>query len=70
MDGMLKTVKVRDIVKRIEADGWTQVSQEGSHRQYKHPVEAGRVTVAGKPGDEPPTGTVKSIFKQPQIKER
>ena len=40
--------------KRIEADGWAQVSQEGSHRQYKHPAKKGRVTVAGKPGSEPP----------------
>jgi predicted RNA binding protein YcfA (HicA-like mRNA interferase family) len=55
-------VKVRDIIKRVEADGWVQVSQEGSHRQYKHAEKRGRVTVAGKPGSEPPTGTVKSIF--------
>jgi predicted RNA binding protein YcfA (HicA-like mRNA interferase family) len=63
-------VKVRDIIKRVEADGWVQVSQEGSHRQYKYAVKRGRVTVAGKPGSEPPTGTVKSIFKQAQIEEK
>lgn len=62
-------MKVRDIIKRIEDDGWRQVSQEGSHRQFKHPAKPGRVTVAGKPGAEPPTGTVKSIFKQAGIKE-
>jgi predicted RNA binding protein YcfA (HicA-like mRNA interferase family) len=63
-------LKVRDIIKRIEADGWRQVSQEGSHRQYKHPTKKGRVTVAGHPGYEPPTGTVKSIYKQAQIEEK
>jgi predicted RNA binding protein YcfA (HicA-like mRNA interferase family) len=63
-------VKIRDIIKRIEADGWRQVSQEGSHRQYKHPTKKGRVTVAGQPGYEPPTGTVKSIYKQAQIEEK
>jgi predicted RNA binding protein YcfA (HicA-like mRNA interferase family) len=63
-------LKLRDVIKRIEADGWVQVSQEGSHRQYKHPTKKGRVTVAGKPGSEPPTGTVKNIFKQAQIEEK
>ncbi|MBV9036137.1 MAG: type II toxin-antitoxin system HicA family toxin [Acidobacteriaceae bacterium] len=41
-----------------------------SHRQYKHPLKSGRVTIAGKPGDEPPTGTVKSSFRQAQITEK
>jgi len=50
-------VNVRDIIKRIEADGWSMISQKGSHRQFKHPVKKGRVTVAGKPGYDPPTGT-------------
>jgi predicted RNA binding protein YcfA (HicA-like mRNA interferase family) len=62
-------VKVRDIVKRIEADGWQFHSQKGSHRQFTHPTKKGRVTVYGKPGYEPPTGTVRSIFRQAQIEE-
>jgi predicted RNA binding protein YcfA (HicA-like mRNA interferase family) len=60
-------MKVRDIIKRIEADGWYEVAQRVSHQQFKHPTKLGRVTVAGKPGYEPPTGTVKSIFRQAQI---
>jgi len=56
-------MKVRDIIKRIEGDGWYQVSQEGSHRQYKHPVKKGRVTVPGHPGDDVAIGTLKSIFR-------
>ena len=63
-------MKVRDILKRIEADGWVMVSQKGSHRNYKHPVKKGRVTVAGHPSDDPATGTQKSIFKQAQIEEK
>lgn len=63
-------MKVRDIIKRIEADGWHQVSQTGSHRQFKHTTKPGRVTVAGHPSYDPPTGTVKSIFKQAQIEEK
>jgi predicted RNA binding protein YcfA (HicA-like mRNA interferase family) len=41
--------KVRDIIAMIEADNWYIVATRGSHRQYKHPSKAGRVTVAGKP---------------------
>jgi predicted RNase H-like HicB family nuclease len=37
-------VKVRDIIKRIEADGWRMIHQTGSHRQYKHAVKPGKVT--------------------------
>jgi predicted RNA binding protein YcfA (HicA-like mRNA interferase family) len=40
-------VKVRQIIKLIEWDGWRQVSQKGSHRQFKHPSKPGRVTVPG-----------------------
>jgi predicted RNA binding protein YcfA (HicA-like mRNA interferase family) len=45
-------VKVRDIIRLIEDDGWYLVATRGSHRQYKHPSKPGRVTVAGKPPDD------------------
>lgn len=32
-------MKVRDVLKLIEEDGWYQVAQKGSHRQFKHPVK-------------------------------
>jgi predicted RNA binding protein YcfA (HicA-like mRNA interferase family) len=41
-------LKVREIIKLIEADGWYLVTTTGSHRQYKHPLKRGRVTIAGK----------------------
>jgi predicted RNA binding protein YcfA (HicA-like mRNA interferase family) len=44
--------KVRDIIKEIEADGWTFVHQESSHRHYKHPNKPGKVTVNGQFGEE------------------
>jgi len=40
-------MKVRDIIKLIEADGWYRINAKGGHRQYKHPVKRGRVTVPG-----------------------
>ena len=65
-DGIL--MKVRDVIARIEADGWYFVGQEGSHRQYKHPVKKGRVTVAGKPGKQMPKGLLHSVLKQAGLK--
>ncbi len=60
-------MKVREIIKQIEADGWRQVAQRGSHRQYKHPEKKGRVTVPGHPGDDLPPGLEKSIRQQAQL---
>jgi predicted RNA binding protein YcfA (HicA-like mRNA interferase family) len=57
-------VKVRDVIEMVEADGWRQVRQRGSHRQFKHPTKPGLVTIAGKPGDDLATGTLNSVLKQ------
>ena len=45
-------MKIRDVIKLIEADGWYLVATRGSHRQYKHPIKPVRVTIAGHPGDD------------------
>jgi predicted RNA binding protein YcfA (HicA-like mRNA interferase family) len=57
-------MKIRDIIKRIETDGWHMVQQAGSHRQYKHPTKRGKVTVAGHPSTDLPPKTLKSILRQ------
>ena len=57
-------MKVRDIIKMLEKDGWYRVKAKGGHRQYKHPTKPGRVTIAGKTGDDLALGTLNSIFKQ------
>lgn len=63
-------MKVRDVIRMIEEDGWRFHSQRGSHRQYKHPVKRGRVTVPGKPGDDLTHKLLNSIFAQAQIERR
>jgi predicted RNA binding protein YcfA (HicA-like mRNA interferase family) len=63
-------LKVSEIIKMIEADGWYLVATRGSHRQYKHPVKPGRVTVAGKPSKELPPGTERSILRQARTTRR
>jgi predicted RNA binding protein YcfA (HicA-like mRNA interferase family) len=53
---ILLTLKVREVLKMLRADGWYQLKTRGSHRQVKHPTKPGRVTVAGKPGHDVPLG--------------
>ena len=63
-------MKVREIIKIIESDGWYIVNTKGSHRQYKHPIKSGRVTIAGKPSDDLAPGTENSILKQAKLKKQ
>jgi predicted RNA binding protein YcfA (HicA-like mRNA interferase family) len=63
-------MKVREIIPLLEDDGWFLVAMRGSHRQYKHPIRPGRVTVAGKPSEDLAPGALNSIFKQSGLKER
>ena len=62
-------MKVQELVKIIEKDGWYLVRTRGSHRQFHHPSKPGTVTVAGKLGVDIPPGTLNSILKQAGLKE-
>jgi predicted RNA binding protein YcfA (HicA-like mRNA interferase family) len=57
-------MKVAEVLRRLRVDGWYLVATRGSHRQFKHRVKMGRVTVPGKPGDNLAPGTLKSILRQ------
>ena len=57
-------MKVRDLLRKLEQDGWYVERQRGSHRQYKHPDKPGLVTVPGHPSDELHPKTLNSILKQ------
>ena len=61
-------MKVQDIIRIIQADGWFLVRTRGSHRQFHHPVKPGTVTVAGKPSQDLAPGTVNSILRQAGLK--
>jgi len=63
-------MKVSEIIKIIEDDGWLLVRQKGSHRQYKHRYKKGLVTIAShKMSDDVAKGTLNSILKQAQLKQ-
>jgi predicted RNA binding protein YcfA (HicA-like mRNA interferase family) len=62
-------MKVREVLRRLQSDGWYLVTTQGSHRQFKHPTKPGRVTVAGKMSDDLAQGTLNSILKQAGLEE-
>ena len=61
-------MKVREIIKIIENDGWYLKRTKGSHRQFKHPTKSGTVTIAGHERDKIHPKTESSILKQAGLK--
>jgi predicted RNA binding protein YcfA (HicA-like mRNA interferase family) len=60
-------MKVRDVIRLLEQDGWYLSRTRGSHRQFKHSLKSGLVTVPGKLSDDLAIKTLRSIFKQAQL---
>jgi predicted RNA binding protein YcfA (HicA-like mRNA interferase family) len=61
-------MKVRELVRVLEDDGWFLVRTKGSHHQFKHPTKKWLVTVPGNRNDELAPGTLNSILKQAELK--
>jgi predicted RNA binding protein YcfA (HicA-like mRNA interferase family) len=61
-------MKVKELIALLENDGWSQVRQRGSHRQFRHTIKPGTVTVSGKPNVDVPPGTLNSVLKQARLK--
>ena len=61
-------MKVKEVIKIIEKDGWYLARTRGSHRQFHHLTKSGTVTVAGKDSIDIPPGTLNSILKQAELK--
>ena len=59
-------VKIRDVIKRIEADGWYLARVRVDHRHDKYPTKKGIVTVSGHPDKDMPVGTLLNVLKQAQ----
>ena len=65
-EGLMRS---REVIGALERAGWEQVSQNGSHLQFKHPQQPGLVTVPH-PNPDIPIGPLKSIEKQSGLKLR
>jgi len=63
-------VKVRELIRILKNDGWYQVRQRRSHRQFRHPVKSGTVTVSGKLNVDMPPGTLNNALKQAGLKKQ
>jgi len=63
-------MKVRDLMKQLEDNGWELDRIKGSHRQYRHPQrpELRTITVAGHLSEDVPKGTLAAILKQAGLK--
>ena len=62
-------MKIRDVLKRLKADGWTIDRQSGgSHRVLTHPTKQGIVVLAGHEGQDLAPGTLNSVWKQAGLK--
>ena len=57
-----------ELIRLLKKDGWYEVAQKGSHKQYKHATKAGKVTVPDHRGKEIPIGTLKAVLKQAGLK--
>ena len=64
-----RAMKVRELIKLLQSDGWAQVRTRGSHRQFRHPNKAGTVTVSGKLGVDVPPGTLANVLRQAELKQ-
>jgi predicted RNA binding protein YcfA (HicA-like mRNA interferase family) len=61
-------MKVRELIRKLEEDGWRHVRTRDSHRQFNHSAKRGVVTVPGKPNDDLAPGTLNNILKQAGLK--
>jgi len=62
-------MKVRDIIKLVESDGWYLIVVHGSHRQYKHPIKSGRVLrLPGNQNHDIAPGTLNSNLETSRVK--
>ena len=57
-------MRFREMDKILKADGWYEVSQRGSHHQYKHPTKPGKVTVPEHGRKDINITVAKKILKQ------
>jgi predicted RNA binding protein YcfA (HicA-like mRNA interferase family) len=62
-------MKIRDILKILQEDGWREVRVSGNHRVLKHGSKRGIVVVAGHPSKDVAPSTLRSIWKQAGLEE-
>ncbi len=64
-ENILESIRNNNTSKK---DGWFEIAQKGSHKQFKHNTKKGRVTVPYHSNVDLSIAVIKSIEKQAQIK--
>lgn len=60
----MRRYKVKEVIDLLKADGWYLAGQKGSHRQFRHPIKKGKVTVNEKLSITLQQPILNSIWKQ------
>lgn len=64
-----RTLKYRELVKMLEADGWyLHRKGKGNHQIYKHPRKPGSITIDYKASRDVSVGTLHAILRQAGLK--
>ena len=58
----------KELLKKLLADGWYKVDQQGSHLQLKHRSKPGKITIPVHAGKDIAIGTLNKILKQAGLK--
>jgi predicted RNA binding protein YcfA (HicA-like mRNA interferase family) len=61
-------MKVREVIRLLEQNGWTEMRSRGSHRHFRHAKKPSVVTVPGNDGKELAPGTLNAILKKAGLK--
>ena len=59
---MAKSISSRNVIKKLEADGWVLSRINGDHHHFKHPSNPALITVTH-PVKDLPIGTLRNIFR-------
>ena len=62
-------MKVREVIRRLEEEGWQLVRTKGSHRVDKHSGKPGIVLVPGHVNDDLAPGTLRGVARQAQLED-
>ena len=62
-------MKVRELIRLLEDNGWRLKRTRGSHRHFVRPDRGGGVTVSGNAGRDVPAGTLNAVLKAAGLKE-
>jgi predicted RNA binding protein YcfA (HicA-like mRNA interferase family) len=58
-----RRVRVDELVRHLQDDGWVDVRQSAGFIQLRHGLRPGVLTIAGDPRAEVPAGTLRSVFQ-------